>query len=291
MCQRSDSSGHSIRRHRTEGLGRPRGTRPADAEAGARTAAGRERLSAHALTPCRPFGCCARPVSSGSTTSAPAGSTLCARKIWIGGSPSLSTSSSRRASAVWRPTRMPTTPGTPRRPAWTREDSPTIGGRLPDRRRVRGQHAVVAVECGPQLGGVRDGPPGFACAGHQVEWPELVQADHSAAVGSLVTEGQDGLHLGDEVRIVAAFPGRRGLPRHPAGFQDPRQVLPAEGGDQADLFQMGGELGQAPRRERGDSPLGGVVRAIRQMRSRTHSPILRGRPPFHFGSSALNPAR
>src|SRR4051812_17809964 len=33
----------------------------------------------------------------------------------------------------------------------------------------------------------------------------------------------------------------------------------------------------------------GVVRAIRQMRSRTHSPILAGRPPLHFGSNASNP--
>jgi hypothetical protein len=33
----------------------------------------------------------------------------------------------------------------------------------------------------------------------------------------------------------------------------------------------------------------GDVRAIRQIHSRTWSPIFRGRPPLHFGSRASNP--
>jgi hypothetical protein len=52
---------------------------------------------------------------------------------------------------------------------------------------------------------------------------------------------------------------------------------------------MVAQLGQRPGRERGDTPGGGDVRAIRQIRSRIASPITLGRPPLHFGSSAANP--
>jgi hypothetical protein len=91
-------------------------------------------------------------------------------------------------------------------------------------------------------------------AGLEVQRPELVHADHTAAVGhgafgGGVVEPEQPGELGGELRVGRAFPGLGGLPGDPGRAQ----YLPDGFGAHGDPLvapEMLDELGQRPGGER-----------------------------------------
>jgi hypothetical protein len=72
------------------------------------------------------------------------------------------------------------------------------------------------------------GEPAAAGAGLQVQWPELVDTDHSPIGGWVVIEVEDAGLLDHEVRVLARFPSLRRLPGHARRAQIPGAAwLPA----------------------------------------------------------------
>ncbi|MGW5106250.1 hypothetical protein [Nocardia sp. NPDC004123] len=86
----------------------------------------------------------------------------------------------------------------------------------------------------PQPARPTGGEPASAAAGLEVQRAELVHADHPAVGGRVVVKIEDPGHLGLKVRVIARFPGFRGLPLHSTGFEDLSDGFVADVGNTVD---------------------------------------------------------
>ena len=101
--------------------------------------------------------------------------------------------------------------------------------------------------------GPADGEPALAGSGHQIQRPELVEADHPPVARWLVVQGEDAVLLGGEVRIVRVLPGLRALKRDPCVAKDLPDRLVADP-DVGVRSEVVAQLGQAPTGERAAQP-------------------------------------